>query len=392
MLLHDVADTSIQVASTSGRLAKIELLAACLRKAEPADVAIVVAYLSGELRQRRTGLGYAALRDLPEPADVPTLALREVDDEFATIAELSGKGSATARKERFATLMARATDAEQRLLAGLISGDLRQGAQGGVFTEAVAAAAAIPSADIRQAVMLAGQVASVAEAVLADGAAGLARFRLTVGSPVRPMLATPAATASEAFDRTGAPAACEWKFDGIRLQVHRDAATVTVFTRTLDDITARVPDVVEAIRALPVHSIIVDGEALALGPDARPLPFQRTASRIGRKLDVNQARTDTPLSLFLFDCLHLDGEDLIGAAAAAHEIPLNQTLLAFLTSAVQAQVSVAVRLVPIGQSEGLAIQAALETVIANEAQAAQHATLADIGGIAYDLFVAHQLA
>jgi DNA ligase 1 len=316
MLLRDVAETSARVAGTSSRLAKIDLLAECLRLAEPAEVPIVVAYLSGELRQRRTGLGYAALRDLPPPASGATLALRDVDAEFEAIATLSGKGSATARRERFTALMARATEVEQRLLAGLISGDLRQGALGGVFTEAVASAASLPSADIRQAVMLAGEVGSVAEAVLADGAAGLAKFRLTVGSAVRPMLATPAPTAAEAFDRTGAPAAIEWKLDGIRLQVHRNGTDVVAYTRTLDDITTRVPDVVEAIRALPVQSIIVDGEAIALGPDRRPLPFQRTASRIGRKLDVEAARAHTPLSLFLFDCLHLDGEDLIAAPGA----------------------------------------------------------------------------
>jgi DNA ligase-1 len=313
MLLRELAETSAAVTDTSGRLAKIELLASCLHKAEPADIPIVVAYLSGELRQRRTGLGYAALRDLPPPAESATLGLRDVDDEFAAIADLSGKGSAAARRARFTTLMGRATEAEQRLLAGLISGDLRQGALDGMFIEAVAVAADVPGRDVRRAVMLAGQLAGVAESVLADGPAGLAKFRLSVGSPIRPMLATAAATTEEALARTGTPAACEWKLDGIRLQVHRDGSDVAVFTRTLDDVTARVPDVVEAVRALPVQSIVVDGEAIALGPDGRPHPFQRTASRVGRKIDVARARADTPLSLFLFDCLYVDGEDLIGA-------------------------------------------------------------------------------
>ncbi|HEX6195441.1 MAG TPA: ATP-dependent DNA ligase [Jiangellaceae bacterium] len=311
MLFHEVASASAEVAATSRRLVKVERLAECLRRATPEDVPIVVAYLSGELRQRRTGLGYAALRDLPPPADEPTLELAAVDEEFGTIADLSGPGSTTARRERFTALMARATEPEQRMLAGLVSGDLRQGALDGLFTEAVAKATELPSADVRRAIMLAGQVAPVASAALAHGTKGLAAFALMVGSPVRPMLASSAPSAEEAFAKTGVPAACEWKHDGIRVQIHRSGDDVSIFTRTLDDVTDRLPDIVEAVRALPVSTLIVDGEAIALGSDGRPLPFQRTASRVGRRSDVAAAATETPLSLFLFDCLHLDGDDLI---------------------------------------------------------------------------------
>lgn len=315
MLLRTVAETSVAVADTSGRTAKTALLAECLRGAVPADVPTVVHYLSGELRQRRTGLGYAALRGLPPPATEAALTVAEVDSEFTELAELSGPGSTTARRERFRALMARATAAEQRLLAGLVTGELRQGALDGILTEAVAVAAELPGAEIRRAVMLAGALSPVAAAVLADGSAALDRFRLAVGTPLRPMLAQSAPTLGEALARTG-PAALEWKLDGIRVQVHRDGTDVRVFTRTLDDVTGRVPELVEVVRALPVDATVLDGEAIALDPGGRPLPFQRTASRLGRTLEVEQARGDTPVSALLFDCLHLDGRDLVGLPAA----------------------------------------------------------------------------
>ena len=315
MLLADVASTSEAVAGTSGRLAKTALLAECLRRAAPDDVPVVVAYLSGELTQRRTGLGYAALRDLPEPAGVASLTVSDVDAEFAAIAELSGKGSTTARRQRFRALAARATTTEQRLLAGLVSGELRQGALDGVLTEAVAAAGAVPAADVRRAITLAGALTPVAQAVLTEGAQGLLRFRLTVGRPLRPMLAQSAPTLAEALERTG-PAAIEWKLDGIRVQLHRDGPDVRVFTRTLDDVTERVPELVEAVLAMDATAVVLDGEAIALDASGRPLPFQRTASRVGRRADIARARADTPLSLFCFDCLHVDGDDLVASPAA----------------------------------------------------------------------------
>jgi ATP-dependent DNA ligase I len=311
VLLEDLAQTSAAVARQPGRLAKTRLLADCLRRAGPDEIPIVVAFLSGELRQRRTGLGYAALRDLPPPAVQPSLQVREVDAEFERISAEGGRGSTTARRDRLRGLMARATPAEQRLLAGLVSGELRQGALDGMLTEAVATAAEVPAAEVRRAVMVAGTLRPVAEAVLAHGTAGLAGFRLVVGAPVRPMLAQSAPTLAEAFARTG-PAAIEWKLDGIRVQVHRDGSAVSVFTRTLDDVTERVPELVEVVSALPVQSVVLDGETIALEHDGRPLPFQQTAARIGQRLDIASARARAPLSAFLFDCLHLDGEDLVG--------------------------------------------------------------------------------
>lgn len=325
MPLADVAKASDDVAATSGRLDKVRLLAECLRRADAgaadggSDAAIVTSYLSGSLRQRRTGLGYAALRDMPDPAPESTLLVREVDHEFGEISTLSGKGSTTERRRRFRALLARATAAEQRLLAGLVAGELRQGALDGVLTDAVAQAAGVPPSDVRRAVTVAGDLVTVADSVLRHGSGGLGAFRLTVGSPIRPALASPSSSIDDALSQIlqrSDSAAVERKYDGIRVQAHKSADHITIFTRTLDDITDRVPDVVETIASLPAQSIVLDGEAIAVGGDGRPAPFQVTAARTMRTTNADRARDETPLSVYWFDCLHLNGDDLIGMPAS----------------------------------------------------------------------------
>jgi DNA ligase-1 len=314
VLLADVAATSAAVAATSSRAAKAALLAEALRRAAPDEAAVVAGYLVGELRQRRTGIGWASLRDLPAPATAATLTVTEVDATFARLAGLSGAGSAGARRAGLQALAGRATAAEQALLGGLVSGELRQGAQDGVLVEAVALVAGVPVAAVHQALTLAGSVPALAEAVVADGAAGLSRFRLQVGRPLRPMLAQSASDVTAALAQLGS-AGVEWKLDGVRVQVHRSRGDVAVFTRTLDDITDRVPEVVAAALALPADTLIVDAEAIALREDGRPAPFQVTASRVGRRVDVAAARLATPLSLLAFDLLHVDGDDLLALPA-----------------------------------------------------------------------------
>jgi DNA ligase-1 len=311
VLLADVALASRAVAATTKRSEKTAAVAECLRRADPAEVPVVVAYLSGELRQRRTGVGWASLRDVPGPAEQPSLGVAEVDTALEMVAALAGAGSQAERARQVAALFARATEVEQHLLRGLLSGGLRQGALEGVMLDAVALAAGLPSADVRRAAMLRGALGPVAEAALVDGAAGLAGFRLQVGRPVKPMLASPGDDVASALARLGT-AALEWKLDGVRAQVHRDGADVAVFTRSLDDVTSLVPEVVEAALDLPVRSVVLDAEAIALRPDGRPRPFQETGSRIGSRVDVAAARETAPLSTYAFDVLHLDGEDVLG--------------------------------------------------------------------------------
>ena len=321
MLLAELATTSEAVASATARLAKIDRLAACLRRLEPGEIAIGVAFLSGELRQRQIGVGYAALRDLPPPGSglTPTLTLPAVDDAFERIGRRTGPGSQAARRQLLAALFAAATPAETRFLIGLLSGELRQGALEGVMVEAIARAAGVPAAEVRRALMLRGALGPVAEAALTQGIPGLRAFHLRVGRPLQPMLAQTASSIGQALERIS-PAAVEWKLDGVRVQVHRDGGEVAVFTRTLDDITARVPEVVEAALALPLRAAVLDGEAIALRPGGRPHPFQVTAGRVGSKLEVERVRAEVPLTALLFDILHLDGEDLIDQGGAGrHE-------------------------------------------------------------------------
>jgi DNA ligase 1 len=314
VLLDDIARTSADVSATSSRLAKIARLADCLGRASADEVGVAVSYLSGVLPQGTIGVGWVALRTLPPPAEAPTLELLEVDAAASRIQAISGPGSQAARREELSSLLGRATEGEQRFLVGLFLGELRQGALEGVMSAAVAKAAGVPADDVRRATMLSGNLAEVAAVAVREGSAGLTRFRLTPLRPLQPMLAQTADDLEDAFVRIR-PAAVEWKLDGARLQVHRAGAEVRAFTRNLADITARVPEIVEAVRALDVDAMVLDGEAIALGPDGRPRPFQETMSRFGSKANVEELRGTTPLSSFFFDVLHLDGEDLIDRPA-----------------------------------------------------------------------------
>jgi DNA ligase 1 len=329
VLLSEIAATSDGVASSSARLAKVERLAACLRRLDPAEVHPAVAYLAGELRQRQIGVGWAALRELPPAGPSPTLTVAELDAAFERIGRLTGPGSQGERRRLLADLLGRATAEEQRFLVRLLSGELRQGALEGVMVEAIARAAGVPAAEVRRALMLRGALGPVAEAALAGGVDGLRSFRLQVGRPLQPMLAQTATSVEAAIARTG-EAAVEWKLDGIRVQLHKDGDEVRAFTRTLDDITARVPEVVELVPSLPVRSAVLDGELIALQPDGRPHPFQVTAGRLGSRLDVQRLRTTVPVTLYLFDALHVDGEDLIDRGGAERNAVLAATAPAVL--------------------------------------------------------------
>ena len=315
MQLVEVASASAEVGATSARLAKIARIADLLRrtgtKADPRLVAVVVSWLSGELPQRQIGVGWAALRSLPPPAGEPSLTVLSVDAAFSDIGQVAGKGSQARRAELVGGLFAAATENEQTFLRRLLGGELRQGALVGVMADAVAKAADIPAAAVRRAAMLAGDLPAVAAAALTGGEAALEQFTLKVGQPVGPMLAQTATGTAEALEHLGGTAVFEAKLDGARVQIHRAGDAVSIYTRSLDDVTARLPEVVEAALALPVTDLIADAEAIALRPDGRPHRFQVTASRFGRSVNLAAARESQPLSVFVFDLLHLDGEDLL---------------------------------------------------------------------------------
>jgi DNA ligase-1 len=298
------------VAVTSSRLEKIATLADLVRRTEGDEVAIAIGFLTGSPRQGKLGVGWAsavAARETP-PASDATLTLGDVDDVFARLTTVKGKNSSGERARLLEALFARATAAEQNFLSGLLVGEVRQGALEGVLLDAIAKAANVPTPALRRAVMMAGDLGTVATRVLgSEGESALGQYRLEIFRPVQPMLADSAPTVAEALAEHS-PAAIEWKLDGARIQVHRRDDRVAVYTRNLNDVTARVPEVVEAVLALPARELILDGEVIALGADERPLSFQDTMSRFGRRSDVDRLRVERPLRAFFFDILYHDGE------------------------------------------------------------------------------------
>ncbi len=316
VLLLAIAMTSEQVAGTSARRAKIDQLASCLRQLSPVEVPVAVAYLSGELTHGSIGVGWRSLRDLPGPATSPSVELVEAEGVLLDIQAALGPGSQAVRRRLLENLFSRLTQAERQFLTGLMLGQLRQGALRGVMVEAVAKAAEVPSPEVRRAAMLTGDLGTVAAAAIAAGREGLEGFHLEVFNPLQPMLSQSAPNLQDAMGRMG-PALLEWKLDGARVQAHRSGDRVRIFTRNLADITERVPELVTAVLTLPVDSIVLDGEAIALRPDGRPHPFQKTMSRFGSRLSVEELRKATPLSAFWFDCLHVDGDDLLDRPAEA---------------------------------------------------------------------------
>jgi len=323
--LELLVETSRRVAEASGRLEKVRLLAALLVTAPPEEIETATAYLCGSLRQERLGVGWATLRASAADvaADSSSLNLADVDAGFDRIAQAAGKGSADEKQRLLKDLLARATRDEQRFLARLVMGELRQGALEGLVADAVARAAAVQLEDVRRALMMVGDLPTVAKAALTEGASGLSRFSVQLFRPVLPMLAETAEDEAGALSALG-EAALEYKVDGARIQVHKSGDDVRVFSRRLNEVTGAVPELVEAVRALPARELILDGEAVALRPGGTPHPFQITMRRFGRKLDVERLLRELPLTPFFFDLLYLDGaalldEPLAGRAAALSE-------------------------------------------------------------------------
>lgn len=320
VLLADVVTTSSAVAATRSRKSKTEAIADLIRSAEPADVEPVVAWLTGESLQGRLGIGRRTLVGAKAaPAIDPTWSVAEVDEVLSQLAETSGAGSVARRKGLLTDLMSKATAGEQDFLIRLLTGEIRHGALEGVMTDAIAKAAGLPLDAVRRAFMLSGRLPATASAAISGGGSALADFRLEVGRPVRPMLASPAESLAEAHAALGGDVSVEYKLDGARIQVHRSGDAVSIYTRTLHDITDRVPELVDLVRHLPCESVVLDGETLALDDSGRPRPFQETMSRFGAS-----SERELLLQPYFFDCIHLDGVDLLDRPLSNRLDVLNQ--------------------------------------------------------------------
>jgi DNA ligase-1 len=304
MLLDRLVETSRQIAATSKRLEKIRLLAALLDGLSPDESEVSAAFLSGRTRQGRIGVGYATLSGMRgEPAAAPSLNLLEVDRTLAEIQSLRGSGSAQRRGALLASLFARATANEQQFLSGLLTGEIRQGALEGIMADGLAKAHGLTPAHVRRAVMMAGDIAAVARSIAERGAAALDLYDVQLFRPVQPMLAQTAEDVGQALSDLG-EAALEYKVDGARIQAHKSGDEVRIYTRALNEVTPAIPEIVEAVRALPEPDLILDGEVVALDPGGRPLPFQITMRRFGRRLAVGRMREELPLCPVWFDLLY----------------------------------------------------------------------------------------
>ncbi|WP_353808894.1 ATP-dependent DNA ligase [Agromyces sp. SYSU T00194] len=306
MLLEELVTTAATVAATRSRLAKVDALADLLGRLAPDEVAPAIGLLLGAPRQGRLGVGWRGFSaQHVAPAAAATLTVADVDARLDRLAAVAGSGSGAARAAELGDLLAHATAAEQDFLGRALLGEIRTGALAGVVTDAIARAADLPGDLVRRAAMLSGDLGGTARLALAGEPGAVAAVGLEVGRPVQPMLAATAASVAEAVGTLG-EASVEYKLDGARIQVHRAGDDVRIFTRTLADITHRVPEVVEVVRRMPVRDVILDGETLALSDDGRPRPFQETMSRFGA-----EGARDAMLHPWFFDVLHVDGRDLL---------------------------------------------------------------------------------
>jgi DNA ligase-1 len=321
VLLADLVATSETVAATGSRMAKVEALGRLLAALGPDEVEPAIGFLVGEPRQGRIGVGWATVSKLAvSPATEPSLTIVDLDELLSAVVATTGSGSARARNLLLEAFFSRATAAESDFVRRLFGGELRQGALSGVMQDAVARAAGVPLALVRRATMLSGDLRRTGAAAIEGGAAALSAFRLEVMRGIEPMLASTAENVAGALEATGL-ASVEWKLDGVRVQVHRSGEDVRVFTRNLNDVTSRVPELVALARTLSVDTFVLDGEAITVGADGRvPEAFQDIMGRFGRLDNTNSP----PLVPYFFDCLHAGGRDLLDERLDVRQAALDE--------------------------------------------------------------------
>ncbi len=360
-LFADVVSASAGVAATSSRSAKVTILADLLGRLEPGEVPVVVGILSGVPRQGRVGVGYATIRGIDRPpAAEPLLSVEDVDRAISEVEAAIGSGSAARRRELLEALLGRATEPEASFLGSLLTGGLRQGALAGVMADAVAKAAGVPGAIARRALMLSGDLTEMARIAMTGGEEGLRAVGFEIFRPILPMLASTGATVAEALEGMEL-ASVEFKLDGIRIQIHRRGEEVRIYTRNLNEITHTLPGIVAAVRRLPVREAVLDGEALWMDAGG-PAPFQYTVSQI------DSGAPPDGIVTFLFDVLHVDGEDLLDTplhqrATRLKEIAPAHTIPGILTSDAAAAQNVLDEAIAAGH-EGVVVKDAASTYAA----------------------------
>jgi DNA ligase-1 len=327
-LLGELVRASQRVGATAARRLKVSELAGLLKLLTPDEIDIGVHYLSGEIRQGKIGIGFAAVHAAASTsaADSATLSIAEVDRRLSELAGIHGGGSTARRAAALQDLFAHATAPEQQFLLRLLIGELRQGALAGVMVDAIAAAAGLPAATVRRAAMYSKSLGTVAMAAMLEGVAALDEFQLELFSPVAPMLAQTAADVAEALREIHGRAAFEWKMDGARIQVHKLGEEVRIYTRSLNEITAGIPEIAELARTFAEHTLVLDGEAIAFDASGRPHPFQVTMRRFGRKLNIEASRSALPIAAFFFDCLRIGAQSIAAQTTQERFLALAQAV------------------------------------------------------------------
>jgi DNA ligase-1 len=324
--LREIVAASQEATQTRSRNRKVAVLAECLRKMTEGELAIGIGLLAGRPRQGKIGLGYAAVAEVSAAAaSESTLSLDEIDRRLDEIARCSGAGATTRRRQLLGALLERATADEQQFLKHALLGAVRQGAVEGLLVEAIAAGSGVAADAVRRAVMLSGDLATVARAAFTEGEAALLRFAIQLFRPLQPMLAQPGGDIETILGELG-EVELQWKLDGARVQVHKDGDRIEVYTRKLRAITPAVPEVVELVRALPARRLILDGETIALLPDGRPHAFQDTMRRFSRKRSADEMRGELPLQALFFDCLLLDDDTLLDRTTRERTLALGQAV------------------------------------------------------------------
>jgi DNA ligase-1 len=311
MLFRDLVEVSKRVSATTRKKEKASLLAECLKHSQGEEIALAASYLSGQVPQGSLCIGWTILQKTLENLDERPrpLSLLEVNLFFDEITQSRGEGSVKKKVKALHDLFSSAREDEKEFLAGLIMGEVRQGALEGLVLEAIAQASGLAAERIQQGVMFSGNIGEVARVALEEGLEGFSRFQPKLFHPIIPMLANAAEGEGDALARWG-QVACELKIDGARIQIHKNGEEIRVFTRHLKEVTERVPEIVAVARRFRLDKAIFEGETLAMRPDGRPLPFQTTMRRFGRVQDIERMKKEIPLTSYFFDLLYLDGEPL----------------------------------------------------------------------------------
>lgn len=309
-----------ELAATTRRLEKIALVADALRGLAPEEVPWAVAFLSGQplppSDTRDLGVSWGTLARVREQV-VPALeggalTLLDAARGFEAVAAAAGPGSRREKERVLVELFGRASAEEAEALAHVLMGEMRIGVHEGLILEAVARAAGVEARIVRRAALFLGDLSEVARVALVEGGERLSAVSPRLFVPLLPMMAEMAEGLEEAFEEHGGRIALEVKYDGARIQLHKAGGSIRIWSRRLSEVTASLPDIVELARArLKAGEAILDGEVVAIGTDARPLPFQELMRRFRRVHDVAEAARDLPLALYLFDCLYADGRSLI---------------------------------------------------------------------------------